>query len=89
MVDKFQAEFKMDHSYQTSEILRINQQYSFLDEINNSETIGSPIRFLQFVLLNKVQASTSKFGQFYCFYEKLFWGKVHLAQNFFGHSFLR
>ena len=58
MVDKFQAEFKMDHSYQTSEILRINQQYSVLHEINNSKTIGSPVRFLQFTLLNKVQASS-------------------------------
>ena len=55
MVDIFQAEFKMDHSYQTSEILRIDQQYSVLHQINNSKIIGSPVRFLQFTLWNKVQ----------------------------------
>ena len=70
MVDKFQAEFKMDHSYQTSEILRINQQYSVLHEINNSKAIGSSIRFLQFILLNKIQASSDNL--------------VVLTKNFFG-----
>ena len=49
----------MNHSYQTSEILRIDHQYSVLHQINNSKTIGSSVRFLQFTLLNKVQGSST------------------------------